>query len=259
MIFERKLLTNPHARPGLRYNGMQLTPQWVCLHWTANEAETAGADAHYRYFENGSPSAKGPLYSSAHYVVDSEKIIQLVPDMEPANHIGDRHRKESRIRTELFAKAERHKIPSKNFTANYCGVIGIEMCVNGGVTHDRFTVMEDAALTHAAYLLHLHGLNSLNLIRHFDVTGKNCPIFYLNDYVFSTIKELVEKKIQSIFYKKRATVISSELNVRSGPGVSNPVVFKLQRGEPVLFDADGPTWQEFLPGCWINTKFVAIF
>ena len=53
-------------------------------------------------------------------------------------------------------------------------------------------------------------------------------------------------------------VTSKELNVRSGPGTMHQVNYVLEFNEPVLFVNGGPDWQEYLPGAWINTKFISI-
>ena len=155
MIFERQFLTDPNSRPALRYKGLTIKPEWVVLHWTANEAETAGADAHQRYFANGAPSSKGNLYTSAHYLIDSEKCIQIVPDTEPAHHVGDKPRTNALpIREAVFQVATGFSLSgvknvSRPTNANYCGLIGIEMCVNGGIMYPRFPVMRGISVLSA--------------------------------------------------------------------------------------------------------------
>ena len=260
MTFIRKYITNPISRPFMRFSGAKITPQWVCIHWTANEAETAGAEAHYRYFQNGAPSAKGPLNTSVHYVVDSNTIIQLIPDTEPAHHVGDKPRRESAIRSEVLRNARPEEFITKSAVKNpnYCGVIGIEMCVNGGIKHPRFKNTESNTVLLAAYLLMLYDLKTDRLIRHFDISGKDCPKFYLEDTVFAGFKRRVASMqtfLTDMSYIK-GVVTAHELNVRSGPGVQNPVIFKLQKGDAILFRDNGAVWQEYLPGAFLNTKFI---
>lgn len=252
MIFNRQLLTSPISRPALRFKGLLIKPEWIVLHWTANEAETAGADAHQRYFANGAPGPRGNLYTSAHYIIDSEKCIQLVPDTEPAHHVGDKPRTNALPIRQAVIKT------GKNTNANYCGVVGIEMCVNGGIQHPRFPVMRGNAVFMAAYLLRLHNLTIDRLIRHYDITGKDCPKFLLKDSEFEHFKGLVQVSISAMEGESVGRVAPKELNVRSGPGTIHPIKYALQSGEPVLFVPGGSVWQEYLPGCWINTKFISL-
>jgi len=263
MIFDRQLLTDPNSRPALRYKGLSIKPEWVVLHWTANEKDGAGADAHQRYFANGAPGPRGNLYTSAHYVVDNEKCIQLVPDTEPAHHVGDKPRTNALpIRQAILQVASgftlngvQHK--SSAINANYAGVIGLEMCVNGGIQHPRFPVMRGNAVFMAAYLLRLHDLPTERLIRHYDVTGKDCPKFMVNDTEMYRFRDAVHVCINAMKGESVGRVTSKELNVRSGPGTMHPVKYALEFGEPVLFVSGGPVWQEYLPGAWINTKFIS--
>ena len=252
MIFERKLLTDPNSRPALRFKGLSIKPEWVVLHWTANEAETAGADAHQRYFANGASGPRGNLYTSAHYLIDDQKCIQLVPDTEPAHHVGDKPRTNALPIRQAVIQV------GKNTNANYCGLIGIEMCVNGGIQHPRFPVMRGKAVFMAAYLLRLHNLPTERLIRHNDVTGKDCPKFLLKDSELDNFRDAVQVCINAMKGESVGRVTSKELNVRSGPGTMHPVKYALSFNEPVLFVNGGPVWQEYLPGAWINTKFISV-
>jgi len=148
------------------------------------------------------------------------------------------------------------QIAQKN-NANYCGLIGLEMCVNGGIQHPRFPVMRGNAVFMSAYLLRLHNLPTERLIRHYDVTGKDCPKFLLKDSELDNFRDAVQVCINAMRGESVGRVTSKELNVRSGPGTMHPVKYALEFGEPVLFVNGGPVWQEYLPGAWINTKFIS--
>ena len=264
MIFNRQLLTDPNSRPALRYKGLSIKPEWVVLHWTANEKDGAGADAHQRYFANGAPSSKGNLYTSVHYLIDSAKCIQIVPDTEPAHHVGDVPRTNALpIRDVIFDVNNGFSLNGINsayrpVNINYCGLIGLEMCVNGGIQHPRFPVMRGNAVFMAAYLLRLHNLPTERIIRHYDITGKNCPKFLLKDSELDNFRDAVQVCINAMRGESVGRVTSKELNVRSGPGTMHPVKYALSFNEPVLFVNGGPVWQEYLPGAWINTKFISV-
>lgn len=72
-MLEERLITR--NRPG-----MPLTPQGVVVHSTANPGATA--EDHWRYWSSADRQ------SSAHYVVDWERILRLIPENEIAWHAG---------------------------------------------------------------------------------------------------------------------------------------------------------------------------
>lgn len=65
-----------------RWSGGSQTPRMVVLHSTVSPCKAGGADAIARYFRIGS------AVTSAHYVVDPEKVVQMVGDHTVAYHCG---------------------------------------------------------------------------------------------------------------------------------------------------------------------------
>jgi len=132
----------------------------IVIHWTANQNKGAGAAAHARYFNNLRP---GGRQASAHYMVDDKEVIQLIPDLEVAFHVGSRNGYTQLAHQELLEGAG----DSPN---NY--LIGIELCVNED-SDLAVTRQKGAILTRD--LLYKYGLTVNQVYRHFDITGKNCP------------------------------------------------------------------------------------
>lgn len=155
------LKVNPCTRPGIKLNAVK----GIVLHWTANE--NAGADdvAHQRYFNGNAIAAHS--YASAHYFVDQDSILQIIPDNEMAYHCGAR-------------VYQTHKLGSY---PNGC-TIGIETCVN--VKGAGFKKALDQSAQLAASLLKKHKLTVNDMYRHFDVTGKDCPRYFVSN---TTAKE----------------------------------------------------------------------
>jgi N-acetylmuramoyl-L-alanine amidase len=147
------LLTNKNARPGTK-----ITPRGLVIHWTANERKGANAVANRNYFNNPTTEA------SAHYIVDDKQIVRCLPENEMAYHVGAKQYK-----PEAVAKLSSYP--------NNC-TIGIEMCVN---KDGNFQETYRRTVELAADILKRYGWGVDRLWRHFDITGKNCPAYFVSD------------------------------------------------------------------------------
>jgi N-acetylmuramoyl-L-alanine amidase len=147
------LLTNKNARPGTK-----ITPRGLVIHWTANEGKGANAVANRNYFNKPTTEA------SAHYIVDDKQIVRCLPENEMAYHVGAKQYK-----PEALAKLSSYP--------NNC-TIGIEMCVNAD---GNFQETYRRTVELAADILKRYGWGVDRLWRHFDITGKNCPAYFVSD------------------------------------------------------------------------------
>lgn len=124
----------------------------VVIHYTANPGTDAKAN---RDYFNGLPeSNRGrtrPLYVSSHYVIGLDgTIIQCVPLDEVAYASNDRNN----------------------------DTISIECChpeSNGKFTDETY----DSLVRLVAWLCGEYNISSDGIIRHYDVTGKNCPKYFV--------------------------------------------------------------------------------
>ncbi|WP_024985063.1 N-acetylmuramoyl-L-alanine amidase [Brevibacillus borstelensis] len=149
------LLTNKNARPGTK-----ITPRGLVIHWTANEGKGADAVANRNYFNKPTTEA------SAHYIVDDKQVVRCLPENEMGYHVGAKQYK-----PEAVAKLSSYP--------NNC-TIGIEMCVNAD---GNFQETYRRTVELAADILKRYGWGTDRLWRHFDITGKNCPAYFVSvDY-----------------------------------------------------------------------------
>lgn len=134
--------------------------QYIVIHYTANNGDTAEGNA--KYFHSINRKA------SAHYFVDEKEIYQVVKDCDTAWHCGG-------------------GLQGKNGHA-YFGIcknsnsIGIEMCsdkINGQYVITEQTQVNTIELVKV--LMKKYNIPISNIIRHFDVTGKNCPEPFVRD------------------------------------------------------------------------------
>ena len=140
-----QLLTpNEYSRPQLPLNQVD----YIAIHYTANPGATAQNNRDY--FENLAISHEAKV--SSHFVVGLEgEVIQCIPTSEMS-----------------------YATNSRNMDS-----ISIECChmddtgAFGQATYDSVVRL-------AAWLCARFGLTSEQVIRHYDVTGKDCPKYYVD-------------------------------------------------------------------------------
>lgn len=144
-------LANKNNYGGSRNTG---TIKYLVIHYTANDGDTDEANG--KYFANN------VVKSSAHYFVDDDSVIQSVPDNYVAYHCG--------------AKKYYHSI------CRNANSIGIEMCdtnKNGKYDVTEKTLSNTILLVKS--LMEKYNIPLSNVIRHYDVTHKLCPAYFVND------------------------------------------------------------------------------
>ena len=143
-ICEEFLTVNKYSRPGL---ALSSTPQYIVIHYTANPGSTARQNRNY--FENLKDT--GETFASAQFVIGLEgEIIQCVPCNEMA----------------------------------YCSNSLNDVCISIEMCHpDDTGNFNDATYNNCVYLvaklMNYYDMDMDQLIRHYDVTGKNCPKYFV--------------------------------------------------------------------------------
>ncbi|MGO4897857.1 N-acetylmuramoyl-L-alanine amidase [Bacillus sp. GM2] len=172
-VVKNYVKVNQYTRPGLKMSGVK----GIVMHWTA----TPGASAlNERNYFNGTCIAD-KRYASAHYFVDRKEAQLIISENEVAYHAHDQNRCYV-----SFLK------PNANTTA-----IGVEMCVEkDGKIHSQ-TIQNAAELV--ADLCKRYGLSTNKIVRHYDVTNKNCPAPWVSD---SSQLTTFRKKVDSLLGKK---------------------------------------------------------
>lgn len=146
VISEMFLTKNVNSRPAAPLNKIN----GLVIHYTANPGTDAEANRNYFESRKDFPDEAGYKVSS-HYIVGLDgTIIQCIPENEIAYASNDRN----------------------------SDTISIECChpkKNG-----KYTKKTYQALIHlAAYLCAKYEIEPDKIIRHYDVTGKMCPIYYV--------------------------------------------------------------------------------
>lgn len=138
------------------YGGLRAISQikYIVIHYTANDGDTDENNG--AYFKNND------VDSSAHYFVDDDSITSSVPENYIAWHCG--------------GKTYKHK------TCRNANSIGIEICddvKNGVIYPSAKTIQNVLDLTKS--LMKKYNIPKENIIRHFDVTGKHCPAYWVDN------------------------------------------------------------------------------
>ena len=141
-----KLLTlNPYSRPGTQSEKIKN----IVIHYTANPGTTA--EQNRNYFEGLKDSKK--TSASSHFIIGLQgEIVQCVPTWEIAYASNNRN----------------------------VDSVSIETChttKDGTYTKETYSSM--VHLT--AWLCEKFGLTEKDIIRHYDITGKICPKYFVDD------------------------------------------------------------------------------
>ena len=138
--------------------------KYIVIHYTANDGDTAMSNA--KYFASGSRGA------SAHYFVDSKNIVQSVKDNFVAWAVGGNKYND-------VAKTGGGKFYGKCTNSNS---LSIEICddvKNNAIYPTEATINNVVELVRT--LMKKYNIDISNVIRHFDVTGKKCPMYWCGD------------------------------------------------------------------------------
>lgn len=143
-------ITFKGCNPSNYRKGREFPINWICLHFTANNGDTAQNNADY--------FAREVVKASAHYFVDPNEIYQSVKDTDTAWHCG------------------KERGGSYYNDCRNANSIGIEMCSvirNGVYVIPEDTMKRAAKLTRE--LMAKYHVPISRVCRHYDVTHKECP------------------------------------------------------------------------------------
>ena len=141
-----ELLTpNEYSRPQIPIESVQ----YIAIHYTANPGATAIANRNY--FENLANTHETKV--SSHFVVGLDgEVVQCIPTSEMSYATNSRN----------------------------VDTLSIECC-HPDETGKFNDATYDSAVKLTAWLCTRFGLTSENVIRHYDVTGKDCPKYYVEN------------------------------------------------------------------------------
>lgn len=140
------------------------TIRYIVIHYTANDGDHDENNANY--------FSKNVVKASAHYFVDDDSYTKSVPLSYVAWSVGGK-------KYPNCSKTGGGKYYGKCTNTNS---INIELCdtvKDGKIMASKQTAANALALTKK--LMKKYGIDKAHVIRHFDVTGKPCPAYWVDD------------------------------------------------------------------------------
>lgn len=164
----------PCSRANYYTSGRSLDSiKYIVIHYTANNGDTARGNA--KYF------ARESVEASANYFVDPNEVICSVKDEYAAWHCG--------------GSLESSHHPLRGICTNK-NSIGVELCSiiqNGKYEFKPETVK--LAVKLVKELMAKYNIDINHVVRHYDVTGKNCPApFVENETQWNKFKQMLTSK-----------------------------------------------------------------
>ena len=172
--------------------------KYLIIHFTANDGDTDQGNANY--FKNNVVKA------SAHYFVDDDSVTQSVPDNYVAWAVGG----------SKYSDCNRTGGGTMYKVITNSNSISIEMCdtiKNGKNDVSAKTLENTFAL--CKVLMKKYNISINNVYRHFDVTGKHCPVYYMDNKAWADFKVklqyiLAESNVSGINTSASSGIYSQE-------------------------------------------------
>lgn len=174
-----EILANP-ANYGRERNAGDI--KYLVVHYTGNDGDTAAANA--QYYRNAE------IRASAHYFVDDYEVYCSVPDLTIAWAVGGKK----------WADCEKTGGGKLYGAVTNTNSISIELCDTrgDGVYGASEETLENAAGL-ARMLMEKYSIPLENVVRHFDVTGKHCPAYMMDEEAWNAFKNrLVSPSLDNI-------------------------------------------------------------
>lgn len=210
--------------------------EYLVYHYTANDGDTDEANA--KYFHNNVVKA------SAHRFVDDDSVTISVPDNYVAYHCGGG-----------LQGSKGHRFYKICTNTNS---IGIEMCDT--IRNGKYEVSPKTranAIEEGRKIVKKYNIPKSHVIRHYDVTGKNCPAYFVKDEEAwkkfrDEIFETKKKEFKTYYIK----VNTKELNVREKPNANDDtkIIRVLKKDEKWLIRDEKNGWGKIRIG-WIKLSY----
>lgn len=210
--------------------------KYLVYHYTANDGDTDEANA--KYFHNNVVKA------SAHRFVDDDSVTISVPDDYTAYHCGGG-----------LQGSKGHTYYKKCTNTNS---IGIEMCdTKRNGKYEVSPKTRANAIAEGKKIVKKYNIPKSRVIRHYDVTGKNCPAYFVkNEEAWKKFRDEIFEEEKKEFKKYYIKVNTKKLNVREEPNANDDtkIIRVLKKGEKWLIRDEKNGWGKIRIG-WIKLSY----
>lgn len=185
--------------------------KYIVVHYTGNKGDTAYNNT--KYFKTVRRGA------SAHYFVDETEVWQCVEDKDAAWHCG--------------TKGKYYHEDCRNANS-----IGVEMC--NSVSKNEVVERNTAELVR--YLIKKYKLNSDRIVRHYDVTHKQCPLTMIDENEWQRFKDSL-KEDERMTEDERQKMKDIDDSLTNLYGIVNRMVDEMKKKDVVYNTVDEvPEW-----------------
>lgn len=178
--------------------------KYIVLHFTANDGDHDEGNA--RYFQ----TERVP-HTSAHWFVDDDSVTRSVPDSYTAFAVGG-------AKYSDCAATGGGRLYGKVTNANS---ISVELCdtVRDGKYRATEKTMDNAAAL-CMELMEKYGVDIEHVVRHFDVNGKHCPVYFMDERAWGKFKD----RIMLLKYPAGRYTAAGDCYLRSAAGTGKNTV-----------------------------------
>ena len=164
------------ANPG-NYGGSREAGQikYLVIHYTGNDGDKAANNA--AYFQ------KNVVKASAHYFVDDTAVYRSVPELTVAWAVGGKK----------YPNADKTGGGTMYGVITNTNSLSVELCdTRKDGTYQATEATLGRAVELCRELMARYGIPLDRVYRHFDVTGKHCPSYFVNDQKWAEFKRRLE-------------------------------------------------------------------
>ena len=204
--------------------------KYIVIHYTGVDGDIDTNNV--KYFQR-----TANIKASAHYFVDSDSITQSVPDNYTAYHCG--------------AKNYKHK------TCRNANSIGIEICdeIKDGRMYPKQQTIENVLLL-TEELMKKYNVPKENVIRHYDVTGKLCPAYWVDNTKWKNEFWSKLNNAKPINNNYLVRITADVLNVRQLPTTKSKVVTTVRQNGVYTIIEEKDGWGRLKSGAgWISLNY----
>lgn len=141
--------------------------KYAVVHYTGNDGDTDEANANY--FANNNVGA------SAHYFIDDDSVTQSVPDNYVAWAVGSNG---------LLDQGSPYRKNGAHFWRKCTNTNSLSFELCDTIDNNKLKCSAKTRANAAVFIakkMHQYNIPITRLIRHFDVNGKLCPIYWVTD------------------------------------------------------------------------------
>lgn len=197
--------------------------KYITMHFTSNKGDTA--EDNCKYFQGANRRA------SAHIFIDPNEAIISVPINRIAWSVGGR-------KYDDCSKTGGGKLYGKATNAN---TLNIELCGSNGYNPNEKELA--LAIKVVKYYMKALGIDKNHVIRHFDVNGKHCPEYWMDETKWrKEFKNKLSETTTHTFYKAMGIydVIKVPRPIRATPKTNGKEVGTIkEKGKYTIVEVKG--------------------